>query len=154
MEHLIEVFNYRIYGNFTMETILATAFGRSVDIQRGESDQIVDIAKLMFSGSDEKKGLSFLIIMPLLSEYMNSKSDHNKFKVNFGPDSFPWLESILRVLAARAPIVKSVRTLFSIAKEMVRQRRLNPQPQKVRTVPCMNIVNPVHNAHYMHIACS
>ena len=134
MEHLIEVFNYRIYGNFTMETILATAFGRSVDIQRGESDQIVDIAKLMFSGSDEKKGLSFLIIMPLLSEY---ELKINKFKVNFGPDSFPWLESILRVMAARAPIVKNVRTLFSIAKEMVRQRRLNPQSQKVRTVPCI-----------------
>ncbi len=72
-------FLYRIYGNFTMETILATAFGRSADIQRGESDQIVDIAKLMFSGSDEKKGLSFLIMMPLLSEFELlpvAKSDH------------------------------------------------------------------------------
>ncbi len=132
-------FLYRIYGNFTMETILATAFGRSADIQRGESDQIVDIAKLMFSGSDEKKGLSFLIMMPLLSEFELlpvAKSDHKICQ--FGLDSFPWLESILRVLAARAPVVKNVRTMFSIATEMVRQRRLNPQPQKVY-ITCISL---------------
>ena len=28
-----------MYSNFTLESILATAFGRRVDLQRGESDE-------------------------------------------------------------------------------------------------------------------
>ena len=35
---------YRVYGGFTLEAILATAFGCRVDIQRGESD---DFSKAM-----------------------------------------------------------------------------------------------------------
>ena len=29
----------RVYGYFTLEAILATAFGRRVDLQKGESDE-------------------------------------------------------------------------------------------------------------------
>ena len=31
---------YRVFGSFTMETILATAFGRQMNLQRGESDEL------------------------------------------------------------------------------------------------------------------
>lgn len=41
----------RIYGQFTMETILATAFGRVVNIQRGEADKLADAANVLFAGS-------------------------------------------------------------------------------------------------------
>ena len=37
---------YRVYGSYALEAILATAFGRRVDIQRGESD---DFSKAMDS---------------------------------------------------------------------------------------------------------
>ena len=30
----------RVFTSFTLETILSTAFGRQVDIQRGESDEL------------------------------------------------------------------------------------------------------------------
>ena len=30
---------YRVFGCFTLESILATAFGRRVDLQKGESDE-------------------------------------------------------------------------------------------------------------------
>ncbi|XP_064405639.1 cytochrome P450 3A24-like isoform X2 [Halichondria panicea] len=104
---------YKLYGNFTMETILATAFGRSVDIQGGESDQIVDISRMFFDTSKEENALSHTMLMPVLN-------------------SFPWLESILRLLVSRSVIVKNIDTLHSIAKELVSQRRDNPNPQKYK----------------------
>ncbi len=51
-----------------METILATAFGRSVDIQGGESDQIVDISRMFFDTSKEENALSHTMLMPILSK--------------------------------------------------------------------------------------
>ena len=30
---------FRVFGDFTLEAILATAFGRQVDLQKGESDE-------------------------------------------------------------------------------------------------------------------
>ena len=48
-----------------METVLATAFGRSVEVQKGESDEIVQAAREIFLSSDERNSLSFALIMPL-----------------------------------------------------------------------------------------
>ena len=39
-----------MYSNFTMEAMLATAFGRSIDLQRGESDQFSKSMELLLSG--------------------------------------------------------------------------------------------------------
>ena len=39
-----------MYGSFTMETILATAFGRQVNIQRGESDELSKAMEQLISG--------------------------------------------------------------------------------------------------------
>ena len=36
-----------------METLIATAFGRYVDIQRGEADQLTDAAAAIFKGLQE-----------------------------------------------------------------------------------------------------
>ncbi len=32
-----------MYGQFTLETLLATAFGRKMNVQRGESDDLVEV---------------------------------------------------------------------------------------------------------------
>ena len=40
----------RVYGSFTMETILATAFGRRVNVQRGESDELSKAMELLLGG--------------------------------------------------------------------------------------------------------
>ena len=61
---------YRIYGRFTMETILAIAFGRIVEIQKGDSDEIVEVAREIFQSSDEKNSVSIAIIIPLISQSM------------------------------------------------------------------------------------
>ena len=39
---------FRIFGSFTMETILATGFGRIIDIQKGESDKLTEAAAVIF----------------------------------------------------------------------------------------------------------
>ena len=49
---------YREYGNFTMETLIATAFGRYVNLQRGEADLITEDAKELFSATHEEAALS------------------------------------------------------------------------------------------------
>ena len=49
-----------------METILAVAFGRVVDLQRGEADQLTDAFVTLFSSEGEWSSFEFLIL--LLSE--------------------------------------------------------------------------------------
>ena len=49
--------NYRVYSRFTLEAIVATAFGRQVNLQRGESDEFSkamdSVAKVFFAGGFE-----------------------------------------------------------------------------------------------------
>ena len=42
-EMSIDIFD--VFGKLTMETIVAAAFGRVIDVQRGESDELVNAAK-------------------------------------------------------------------------------------------------------------
>ena len=62
------MFLLRTYGFFTMETILATAFGRVVEIQKGESDKLADAAKSMFVGGQEDKNTSSTFFIVILSK--------------------------------------------------------------------------------------
>ena len=55
-----------------METILATAFGRIVEVQKGDSDEVVKAAREIFQSSDEKNSVSFAIAMPLVGQFMLS----------------------------------------------------------------------------------
>lgn len=64
----------RLYGRFTMETILATAFGRTVNVQRGESDQIVEAAYYIFRLSEEGSSFSIAILLPLISKTVKTVS--------------------------------------------------------------------------------
>ena len=67
----------KIFGNFTMETIMATAFGRSVDVQRGEADVMTESVKSLFEcfhGSTMPFGLfliskCYLVKLEDISEY-------------------------------------------------------------------------------------
>ena len=48
----------RIFGQFTMQTILATAFGRQVNVLKGEGDELIEAAAGLFSNAS-----NFLIWM-------------------------------------------------------------------------------------------
>ena len=68
--YVINVCACRLYGQFTMETILATAFGRVVNIQRGEGDQLTEAAGIVFSGAQEGRGISGSYLTLVLSEWV------------------------------------------------------------------------------------
>ena len=43
----------RAYGSFTMETIVAIAFGRFVNLQKGEQTELTEAARNIFAGARE-----------------------------------------------------------------------------------------------------
>ena len=57
----------RVYGSFTMETLLAAAFGRVIDIQRGQSDLLTKSAAEFFRGTQEGKKTSLIYLNTVLS---------------------------------------------------------------------------------------
>ena len=57
-----------------METILATAFGRKIDIQGGEADELTRVAKTFFTQAEEGQLASRDILLMLNSEYPSSLS--------------------------------------------------------------------------------
>ena len=54
-----------------METILATAFGCRVDVQGGESDQLVEAAYYVSRLCEERSSLSIATLIPLLGIVVN-----------------------------------------------------------------------------------
>lgn len=50
-----------MYSNFTLETILATAFGRRINLQRGESDQFSKSMELLLSGFTDGQFEQFVL---------------------------------------------------------------------------------------------
>lgn len=51
-----------------METILASAFGRLVEIQKGESDQLTKAAAIIFESFHENKLSSATFLITVLSK--------------------------------------------------------------------------------------
>ena len=60
-----------MYGDYTMETILATAFGCVVNIQRGESHQLLEAASTVFKVAEEGKKMSKFFITMLLCKFID-----------------------------------------------------------------------------------
>ena len=48
----------RAYGAFTLESILAAGFGRVIDVQRGDADEVTRAAKAVF---DDRRGKLLLV---------------------------------------------------------------------------------------------
>ena len=53
-----------MFGLYTLEVILAVAFGRAVNVQRGEADEITGIATTLFAGVQEDT--TFRVVMELI----------------------------------------------------------------------------------------
>ena len=58
----------RTYSSFTMETILATAFGRVINIQKGESDSLAEAAAGLFETTHESSKTSADHVAMITSE--------------------------------------------------------------------------------------
>ena len=59
----------REYGYFTMESLIATAFGRYVNLQRGEADKITKEAKEVFKSTQEESVISPQVILACLCTF-------------------------------------------------------------------------------------
>ena len=66
------------YGAFTLESILAAAFGRVVNVQRGEADEVAKAAKGVF---DSGKNRTVMFCLLLLSK--SSDKRHRGIKLIF-----------------------------------------------------------------------
>ena len=108
----------RIFGSFTMESILAAAFGRMVNIQDGEGDQLTEAAACIFGGAQEGSSLSFDTLIPIL-------------------DHFPLLGRMIRIFVrSHLPQGRSFEILQSTAIQLVRERRKeNASGDSDKTVP-------------------
>lgn len=67
---ICHIYTYSLYSKMTMEVILATAFGRSVDVQGGAGGRIVKAAYEVFAslmpGADDKPQ-PFILFLHLMS---------------------------------------------------------------------------------------
>ncbi len=92
----------RVFGSFTMEMILAIAFGRVVDLQKGEADELTLAAQGIFRNAE--KG-TFPTARLILS-------------------NFPFLVGLLRwKVSSDANLMKSQIVLHETALSLVKARR-------------------------------
>ena len=60
-----------------METLVATAFGRYVDIQKGEADQLTEAAATIFRMNDEESNISPDGLLVALCKFDHQNVDYN-----------------------------------------------------------------------------
>ena len=113
---LLEIFNQsansgesinvcHLFGNLTMEIIIAAAFGRIIDIQRGESDELVEAAKAFFSNTSEGQQVDIEKIQLITS-------------------NFPCSESLISYIASRySKVAAAYQTLTKLALTLIQMRR-------------------------------
>ena len=115
-----------------METILATAFGRVIDIQRGESDELTRAVDSTFRSFQEGGSLDRTALTFLLSELYKFNNVGTTLK--FGSrtaGNFPWMVSLLQFFATRSKRGEQFALLEDTSLHLVKDRRKSKQPGKV-----------------------
>ena len=72
LTHLCTV-SCRTYGAFTLESILAAAFGRVINLQRGEADEVTKAAKAVFDGG---RGKFLLVAVFFKSKFILDRASY------------------------------------------------------------------------------
>ena len=101
---------FDIFGKLSLETVIAAAFGRVVDIQRGESDELVNAVKEIFAVVNEGAQLSVERLSVLLS-------------------NFPCAVHILHVIISRSKSGDAYQTVENLALSLIKARRESPDAQ-------------------------
>jgi len=95
---------WKWFGLFSMEVILATAFGRDVDFQRNKETPIVKAAASIFRTGKVSSSTSFERLTLLLSH-------------------FPWIVPLLKYLARNSAPAKNWDYLEDISLNIIEERR-------------------------------
>jgi cytochrome P450 len=104
---------FREYGYFTTESLIATAFGRYVNLQRGEADQITEDARGVIQSSEDEATLSPDTLLICLA-------------------NFPWLEPLLLLAIRKSKVGHALTSLHKTARRLIRDRVQSQQPPKVK----------------------
>ena len=114
---------FRMYRLFAMETILATAFGREVNIQRGESDGLTKtaytISNLMTEGQLTSREILHLIFSE--SSYIAALCLYNI--IIFTAGNLPWAVPLARIILMYSSKGDIWRYMNKTALELVEARR-------------------------------
>ena len=126
----------RLYGEFTMETILATAFGYKVELLRGKvdgGDELIKTAQDIFNVPNG----GGIIGVTLMSLNCKSCLQIISFKfILFSPAHFHWLTPLLRFLGTRLPMRSKFLTVRKTALSFVQARKNSPT-----TKVCMSYIH-------------
>ena len=76
----VSLFN-RLYGKFTMETTVATAFGQRVEVQKGEASELVDAVVQFVSSFKDEKSFGLPEVILILCKTTNYVYMRSKFEV-------------------------------------------------------------------------
>ncbi len=114
---------YSVYGAFTMETIVATSFGRVIDIQKGQSDELTVAANEIITGLQDKNGSNYLFLTMIISENRALNVLYNWCIIGAG--NFPWLEAILRYYVNHSgnAFIKAFQVLNEVSELLIEDRR-------------------------------
>ena len=145
----------RVYGAFTMETILATAFGCAVNVQGGESDELTKAANMIFRSLDEGSATNVHLMIVLSSKFLHRRTMFSlywqliasyitegypvcyflwNFHLIFPSGNFPWLFPVLRMIFAHTERIVTWNLLHEIALDLVKARRKAGNLEKVSVI--------------------
>ena len=111
-----------------METILATAFGRRINIQQGEADELTRVVRTFFSQSAEGQVASRDVLVMLNSELpllsLSLSQYYRSFSVNtHNAGNFPFMVPVFRYLFSKTKDGEDGEKLVKIALELVQARK-------------------------------
>lgn len=116
----------RLYRLFAMEVILATAFGRAIDIQRGESDDLTEIAytisQSMGEGQLTSREMLYLIFSQFLFKFRQC-SHSWYYYVICTSGNLPWAIPLSRLVFLYTSKGDLWKYMNKIALELVEARR-------------------------------
>jgi cytochrome P450 len=106
----------KLFGKFTMEVILASAFGQYIDIQNSETEnELTTAAAFVFASTKEGESFNPLVLQKWLSLLP------------------AWIPFLLRTYISNSPAIKARRHLAKVAEKLVKQRRENEEKRQVCT---------------------
>ena len=136
-----------------METILATAFGRVIDIQRGESDDLARAVDSFFMNIQEGGFFDATALVSLFSElYITAKLMHRAYVSSLfsRAGNFPWMMSLLRFIVTRSKKGEQFALLENIALDLVRVRRESKHPGKVCCLCYYNVQRSLRQIFFQY----
>ena len=112
-----------------METLIATAFGQYVNVQRGEADHLTKGAKAIFRSAEDGSVLSTDILEVVLCRFA-----HVFASIPMPPSfvaNFPWLEPLFVKVFQMTEVAKSIQLMHRTAIGLIEARVKSQLPPKV-----------------------